>query len=36
MARDLLPVKTRNLTGAQFDHLSDVPPEIEWLANIAA
>ena len=35
MSNDLLPVKTRTLTTAQYDHLSDVPPEIEWLANIA-
>jgi len=34
MARDLQTVKTRTLTTAQYDHLSDVPPEIEWLANI--
>jgi len=34
MARDLQTVKTRSLTAAQYDHLSDVPPEIEWLANI--
>ena len=34
MARDLQRVKTRTLTSAQYDHLSDVPPEIEWLANI--
>jgi site-specific recombinase XerD len=34
MARDLQTVKTRTLTAAQYDHLSDVPPEIEWLANI--
>jgi integrase/recombinase XerD len=36
MPRDLLPVKTRSLTAAQFDHLSDVPPETEWLANIGS
>ena len=34
MARGLQTVKTRTLTAAQYDHLSDVPPEIEWLANI--
>jgi integrase/recombinase XerD len=34
MARDLQTVKTRTLTAAQYDHLSDVPPELEWLANI--
>jgi len=30
----LLPAKPRNLTPAQFAALSDVPPEVEWLANI--
>jgi site-specific recombinase XerD len=34
MARDLQTVKARILTAALYDHLSDVPPEIEWLANI--
>jgi integrase/recombinase XerD len=34
--RDLLPVKARSLTAAQFAHLSDVPPETEWLANIGS
>jgi len=34
MGRNLLPIKPRTLTAAQYDHLSDVPPEIEWLANI--
>jgi len=34
MSRDLRTVTTRTLTAAQYDHLSDVPPEIEWLANI--
>jgi integrase/recombinase XerD len=34
MSRDLQTVKTRTLTSAQYDHLADVPPEIEWLANI--
>jgi site-specific recombinase XerD len=34
MARDLIRVKTRGLTAAQYDHLSDVPPELEWLGNI--
>jgi hypothetical protein len=27
MAHDRLPVKTRSLTAAQFDHLLDIPPE---------
>ena len=31
---DLVPLKTSNLTRAQFEQLSDVPPEVEWLANI--
>jgi hypothetical protein len=31
---DLVPLKTSNLTRAQFEDLSDVPPEVEWLANI--
>ena len=35
MARDLQTVKTRTLTAAQYGQLSDVPPEIEWLANIS-
>lgn len=32
---DLIPVKKSSfLTEKQFEQLSDVPPEIEWLANI--
>jgi integrase/recombinase XerD len=31
---DLVPVRNRALTRAQFDALADVPPEQEWLANI--
>src|ERR1700758_4781866 len=31
---DLVPVKRNNLTRAQFEQLSEVPPEDEWLANI--
>lgn len=31
---DLIPVKTRALTPAQYAELADVPPEVEWLANI--
>jgi len=34
MSQELLPVKTRTLTAAQYDELADVPPELEWLANI--
>jgi hypothetical protein len=32
--RGLIPVKKSSLTPKQFEKLSDVPPEIEWLANI--
>jgi integrase/recombinase XerD len=31
---DLIPTKNRSLTAAQYGALADVPPEIEWLANI--
>ncbi len=31
---DLIPVKNRSLTSAQYGELADVPPELEWLANI--
>jgi site-specific recombinase XerD len=31
---ELVAVKTRSLTRAQFADLADVPPEEEWLANI--
>jgi len=34
MARDLQTVKTRSLTAAQYEHFSDVPPDLEWPANI--
>jgi site-specific recombinase XerD len=30
----LVPVKKRALTRAEFDQLAEVPPEEEWLANI--
>jgi len=33
---DLVPVKKQSLTRAQFEHLADVPPEEEWLANITS
>lgn len=33
--KSLIPVKKTALTPSQFEKLSDVPPEIEWLANIA-
>src|ERR1700757_3553766 len=31
---DLVALKKRSLTRAQFEQLADVPPEEEWLANI--
>ena len=34
MAKDLVAVDRRSLTPAQFGDLADVPPELEWLANI--
>ncbi len=35
MASDLVPLIGKQvLTPAQYDDLSDVPPELEWLANI--
>src|ERR1700686_3785981 len=34
MAKDLVAVERRALTLAQFGDLADVPPELEWLANI--
>jgi len=36
MRRNLLPVKSRSLTAAQFDRLAAVPAEDEWLANIGS
>jgi len=36
MPRNLLPVKTRSLTTAQFNRLAAVPAEDEWLANIGS
>src|SRR5262245_14765224 len=29
-----LPDRARALTAAEFRHLADVPPEVEWFANI--
>src|SRR5580698_10669275 len=29
-----VPSKTRLLTSAEFKKLADVPPEVEWFANI--
>src|ERR1700728_956076 len=34
MAKDLISVERRALTTAQYGDLADVPPELEWLANI--
>src|SRR5271163_3830884 len=34
MNSGLIPVPKRTLTPAQYGDLADVPPEIEWLANI--
>jgi integrase/recombinase XerD len=31
---ELIPLYRGGLTAAQFEHLDDVPPELEWLANI--
>jgi integrase/recombinase XerD len=31
---DLVPSRHRALTANEFHHLADVPPEIEWFANI--
>jgi integrase/recombinase XerD len=34
-SRDLIPLNSKqSLTPAEFNALSDIPPEIEWLANI--
>lgn len=33
--KSLIPVKKKALTAAQFEKLADVPPELEWLANIS-
>src|SRR5260221_1244396 len=34
MAKELVAVERRALTPSQFGDLADVPPELEWLANI--
>jgi len=34
MANDLIAVNQNGLTPAQYDDLAEVPPELEWLANI--
>jgi integrase/recombinase XerD len=32
--RELTPLSPASLTPAQYSHLADIPPEVEWLANI--
>jgi integrase/recombinase XerD len=34
-ARDLIPISKESLTPAEFNAHSDIPPELEWLANIS-
>ena len=34
VTRDLVPISKESLTPAEFNVLSDIPPELEWLANI--
>ena len=34
MANDLIAIERRSLTPAQYGQLAEVPPELEWLANI--
>src|ERR1700722_9966447 len=34
MSSELVPVPLRTLTPSQYGDLADVPPELEWLANI--
>jgi len=34
MSSGLVPVPKRTLTSMHYDDLADVPPEVEWLANI--
>lgn len=34
MVSDLVPISKESLTVAQYRQLEDVPPELEWLANI--
>ena len=34
VTRDLVPISKESLTPAEFNALSDIPPELEWLANI--
>lgn len=32
--KELVPIEKERLRAAQFGKLADVPPELEWLANI--
>jgi integrase/recombinase XerD len=34
MAKDLITINRNGMKPAQFDDLAEVPPEIEWLANL--
>jgi integrase len=34
MVGDLIPIGKEKLTLAEYNALADVPPELEWLANI--
>ena len=34
VTRDLVPISKETLTPAEFNAFSDIPPELEWLANI--
>jgi hypothetical protein len=34
MAKDLVAVNKNSLAPAQFGDLAEVPPELEWLANL--
>jgi integrase/recombinase XerD len=34
MSSELIPVRKRTLTQVQYGELADVPPELEWLANL--
>ena len=36
MKSGLIPVRKRTLTPAQYGELADVPPELEWLANMTS
>jgi hypothetical protein len=34
VVNDLVPISKESLTLEQYRQLEDVPPELEWLANI--